>query len=336
MPRTKSTRKTRSRGTRRARSHRVPDFAREFERLDRELGDALDGTRPAGPSRAIEDWLASARTIDWAALVDRIDRVRGSERADEFGLDPDFEDLVAPFFTFLYRRWWGVVTRDIENIPASGAALVVANHAGALFPWDGAMLKVALRLDHPAARELRPLVDDFVFRTPFLASLVARVGGVRACRENGERLLEKGEVVAVFPEGVRGMRKDFRDRYRLQRFGRGGFVALALATGAPIVPAAVIGAEETHPLLGTWSWPAKLLGLPYFPLTPTFPWLGLLGLVPLPSKWSIRFGQPIRLSDGYGPEDTADPVLVDRLAEEIRETVQTMVDRERAERGGAF
>jgi 1-acyl-sn-glycerol-3-phosphate acyltransferase len=279
------------------------------------------------------EWAAS---IDWAAMIDRLDPIRGSERADEFGLDPEFEEAVAPLFTFLYRTWWNVVTHDVANVPASGPALVVANHGGALFPWDGAMLKVALRFEHPGARELRPLVDDFVFHTPFLASLVGRVGGVRACRENAERLLARGEVVAVFPEGTRGMRKLFRDRYRLQRFGRGGFVALALASGAPIVPVAIVGAEETHPLLGTWQWPAKLLGLPYFPITPTFPWLGLLGLVPLPSKWSIRFGRPIDLARRYGPEDAADPVLVDRLGEEVRETVQAMVDRDRKARGTAF
>src|SRR5262249_3883509 len=156
------------------------------------------------------------------------------------------------------------------------------------------------------------------------------------CRENGERLLRKGEVVAVFPEGVRGMRKPFRERYRLQRFGRGGFVALALEAGAPIVPVAIVGSEETHPLLGTWRWPAKPLGLPYFPITPTFPWLGLLGFVPLPSKWSIRFGKPIDLARRYGPEDAADPVLVDRLSEDVRETIQSMVDRELTTRGAAF
>ena len=336
MPRSKTTRKPRSRGTKRATVHRIPDFAGAFARLDRELGAALDATPDARGPSAVARLLEWTDSIDWAAMLDRFDRIRGSERADEFGLDPEFEEAVAPLFTFLYRTWWSVVTHDVANVPATGSALVVANHAGALFPWDGAMLKVALRFEHPAARELRPLVDDFVFQTPFLASLVGRVGGVRACRENAERLLVKGELVAVFPEGIRGMRKPFRDRYRLQRFGRGGFVALALATGAPIVPVAIVGAEETHPLLGTWRWPAKALGLPYFPITPTFPWLGVLGLVPLPSKWSIRFGRPIDLARRYGPEDAADPVLVDRLAEDVRETVQAMVNRDRKARGPAF
>jgi 1-acyl-sn-glycerol-3-phosphate acyltransferase len=305
--------------------------------LDRELEEALRANGGTiGFGRVADRWLARLGLPDLATLVEAFDRVRGSERADEFGLDPDFEELVKPFFVFLYRQWWRVDTRGLEHVPAAGPALVVANHSGTMFPYDGAMLKVALRLDHPATRELRPLVDDFVFNAPFLASLMTRVGGVRACPENAERLLRRGEVVAVFPEGMRGMKKPFGDRYHLQRFGRGGFVTLALRTGAPIIPAAVVGAEEAHPLLGTWQWPAKLLGLPYFPLTPTFPWLGLFGLVPLPSKWLIRFGEPFDFARRYRVDDAADPVLIDRLTEEVRETIQEMVDDAVQQRGSAF
>jgi len=323
-----------SRGKRRARPP-IDAFQAELARLDHELEEAIRSSEGSQP-RLLDRWLALAGLPDLATLVERIDRIRGSERADEFGLDPEFEELVKPLFVFLYRQWWRVDTQGLDRVPAQGAALLVANHSGTMFPYDGAMLKVALRIDHPAARELRPLVDDFVFHAPFLASLMTRVGGVRACPENAERLLRRGDVVCVFPEGVRGMKKSFRERYRLQRFGRGGFVALALRTGAPIVPTAVIGGEEVHPLLGTWQWPAKLLGLPYFPLTPTFPWFGLLGLVPLPSKWMIRFGEPIDLGKRFGAEDATDPVLLDRLTEEVRETIQDMVDRALQERGPAF
>jgi 1-acyl-sn-glycerol-3-phosphate acyltransferase len=299
----------------------VDRFRAELDRLDRELDDAIAKSRAGTGQGVVESWLSRLG-------------FPGSQRADEFGLDRAFEDFVAPPFVFLYRHWWRVETRGLDNVPASGPALIVANHSGALFPYDGAMLKVALRFEHPAARELRPLVHDFVFRAPLLASLMTRVGGVRASPENGERLLRRGEVVAVFPEGLRGMQKRFAKRYRLQHFGRGGFAALALKTGAPIVPAAVIGAEETYPLLGTWEWPAKLLDLPYFPLTPTFPWLGPLGLVPLPSKWILRFGEPI---DGDPlASDAADSESTQRLAEEVRETIQRMVDETLRERGAAF
>jgi 1-acyl-sn-glycerol-3-phosphate acyltransferase len=311
----------------------VDCFQTALARFDRELDDAIAKSRGARRRDGIEEWLARLRLADAAKLAETIARAGESEPTDDFGLDPAFEQLVEPLFAFLYRRWWRVETRGLDNVPASGPALVVANHSGAMFPYDGAMLKVALRLEHPAARELRPLVHDFVFEVPLLASLMARVGGVRANPQNAERLLERGEVVLVFPEGLRGMRKRFADRYRLQRFGR-GLVSLALKTATPIVPVAVIGGEEIHPLLGTWEWPAKLLGLPYLPVTPTFPWLGLLGLVPLPSKWLLRFGEPIDLRHSGG--DPADPARLDRLTDELRQTIQEMVATARRERGPAF
>lgn len=314
----------------------VDDFRRRLLHLEAEIDVAIREARGANALGALADHWRAWRSLALPALFRRLDEIRGSERADEFGLDPRFEELIAPLFEFLYRVWWRVETKGIENVPDRGGALVVANHAGALFPYDGAMLKMALRLEHRAARELRPLVDDFVFRAPFLASLLSRVGGVRACAENAERLLARGEILCVFPEGVRGMAKSFAERYRLRRFGRAGLVELALRTSAPIVPTAVVGAEEIHPLLGTWQWPARWLGLPYFPLTPTFPWLGPLGLVPLPSKWIIRFGAPIAPGERYDAKDAADPVLVGDLTEEVREAVQSMLDEELSARGSAF
>jgi 1-acyl-sn-glycerol-3-phosphate acyltransferase len=299
-------------------------FAERLSKLDSALAEEL--SRPSqGPGRAATALGALVRRA--ARILQQLDALRTSERADEFGLDPEFEELVAPFFRFLYRVWWRVTTEGIENVPAQGPVLLVANHAGALFPWDAAMLKVALRLDHPSGRELRFLAADFPFRMPFLGSLLARVGAARACRENAMALLDRGEAVVVFPEGLRGIGKPFSERYRLQRFGRGGFVTVARRTAAPILPVAIVGSEEIHPLLARWEGPARRLGLPYLPVTPTFPWLGLLGLVPLPTKWTIRFGSPLDVGAGApAPGDSAEPIWAERVAAEIRDLLQKMID----------
>jgi 1-acyl-sn-glycerol-3-phosphate acyltransferase len=218
----------------------------------------------------------------------------------------------------------------VENLPGEGPGLIVSNHSGVL-PWDGMMVKLAIRHEHPARRECRMLALDMFALLPFLAPLLARSGEVRANPENGERLLRKGELVGVFPEGVKGVGKYFKNRYRLARFGRGGFVRLALRARAPIVPCAVVGAEEIHPVIAKANWVGRPLGFPYFPITPTFPGLGPLGVVPLPSKWSIDFGDPVPLQE-YGPEAADDPILVNRLSEEVRSTIQRMIDGRLARR----
>ena len=253
-----------------------------------------------------------------------------TEEVDEFGYDRRFTQTVMPLLEFLYAVWWRVEATGVTNIPAEGPALIVANHSGVL-PWDGAMVSLAVHQEHPARRECRMLVLDMFALVPFLAPLVAQTGGVRASQENGERLLRKGELVGVFPEGVKGIGKQFKDRYKLARFGRGGFVRLALRTGAPIVPCAVVGAEEIHPLLANFGFLARAVGVPYLPLTPTFPLLGPLGFVPLPSKWSIDFADPLPV-DKYGPEAAEDPILVNRLAQEVRSILQKMIDGRLARR----
>jgi len=214
-----------------------------------------------------------------------------SDAVDEFGRDPRFAARVDPLLEFLYTRYFRVEAHGLENIPAEGRAIIVANHSGTL-PYDGAMIMYAVRRDSPDHRDVRPLVEDFVFHFPYLGTLMNRIGGVRACQENAERLLEKGQLVAVFPEGEKGVGKLYRERYRLQRFGRGGFIKLALRTGSPIIPAAVVGAEEIHPMMGKITFLARSLGVPYLPVTPTFPLLGPLGLVPLPTKWTLRLARP--------------------------------------------
>jgi len=253
-----------------------------------------------------------------------------SEEVDEFGRDAKFTETIRPLFEFLYTVWWRVEPAGVENVPAEGPALVVANHSGVL-PWDGVMITLAVRHEHPARRECRMLALDMFALLPFLAPALARTGAVRASQENGERLLRAGELVGVFPEGVKGVGKRYRDRYKLARFGRGGFVRLALRTSAPIVPCAVVGAEEIHPVLAKADWVGRPFGLPYFPITPSFPLLGPLGAVPLPAKWSIDFADPIPTAT-HGPEGAEDPILVNRLSEQVRSIIQRMIDGRLARR----
>jgi 1-acyl-sn-glycerol-3-phosphate acyltransferase len=248
-----------------------------------------------------------------------------SEEVDDFGKDPVYEERVMPLFTFLYEHYFRVECEGIGNIPDEGRCLLVANHSGTI-PLDGAMLKIAVAKEHKKHRDVRWLAEDLIFHFPFLGSFTNRVGAVRACQENAERLLSQEALVAVFPEGIKGIGKLWKERYRLQRFGRGGFIKLCLRTGTPIVPVAIVGAEETHPMLGRLQTLARTIGLPYIPVTPTFPLLGPLGLLPLPAKWKIVIGSPLRL-EGYGAEAEGDEILVGRLSEQVRGTIQGMLDR---------
>jgi 1-acyl-sn-glycerol-3-phosphate acyltransferase len=254
-----------------------------------------------------------------------------SDEVDPFGFDPVYWKKVEPIFEFLFERYWRVELEGLEHIPATGRMLLVANHSGTL-PYDGAMLKVAIERKHPSGRALRFLVEDFVFHFPFLGAFMNRIGGVRACQDNAQRLLGDEQLVVVFPEGIKGIGKLYKDRYHLQRFGRGGFIKLAMATRTPIVPVAIVGAEEIHPMLAKLKWLARPLGLPYLPVTPTFPWLGPLGALPLPSKWTIRFGAPIQLEGPAGAGED-DMLLVMQKSEDVRTTIQQMIDEMLAKRG---
>lgn len=245
------------------------------------------------------------------------------EEFDPFGRDPAFEQKVKPLFDFLYHKYWRISAHGLENVPSDGRALIVANHSGTL-AYDGTMVRMAVSVDHPSQRDVRFLVEDFVYYLPFIGSFMYRVGGVRASRDNAERLLNSGHLVAVFPEGVKGIGKYYSQRYHLQRFGRGGFIKLAIRTKSPIIPVAIIGAEEIHPLLYKSSLLAKPLGIPYVPITPTLPLLGPLGLLPLPSKWSIYFGKPIDMSR-YGPATLKDELKIHKLSEMVRQNIQDMV-----------
>ena len=262
-------------------------------------------------------------------------RVTGDYDTDEFGFDPDLTDhLLLPALRPLFQRWFRVETQGLEHVPDVGGALVVANHSGTV-PVDALMTTVALHDDHPASRRLRLLGADLVFQYPFIGSMARKLGVTLACNEDAERLLSAGELVGVFPEGFKGVGKPFSERYTLQRFGRGGFVSAALRTGVPIVPCAIVGAEEIYPMLGNARTAARLLGLPYFPITPTFPLLGPLGAVPLPSKWFIAFGEPIETAS-YGPAAADDPMVVFNLTDQVRETIQHSLYRLLLQRRSVF
>ncbi|MDO8733090.1 MAG: lysophospholipid acyltransferase family protein [Actinomycetota bacterium] len=252
------------------------------------------------------------------------DALSSSGAIDEFGFDPEFTTrLLMPLLRPLYRSWFRIDVEGVEHVPSSGAGLVVSNHAGAI-AVDAVMTQVAIHDALPTPRYLRMLVADLVFNLPVLADVASRAGHVRASVHTAETLLSRGELVGVWPEGFKGIGKPFHKRYQLQRFGRGGFISVALRTGAPLIPTAVVGSEEIYPIIGDAKGLARLLDLPYFPITPFFPWLGPLGLIPLPSKWTIRFGEPIDTSK-YGSKAADDPEVVFALADRMRDRIQQML-----------
>ncbi|MEJ7833752.1 MAG: lysophospholipid acyltransferase family protein [Nocardioides sp.] len=290
-------------------------------------------TRERHPLAAIPtaDWLAAFQHAAGEVFGDQWEpqlaaflaflrrRVTGSYAVDEYGFD---QEITQRFFMAALRpiaqKWFRIEVRGIDNIPSEGGALVVSNHSGTI-PLDGLMTMVSIH--DRAGRHLRPLGADLVFRMPLVSSLARKGGATLACHEDAERMLRGGELVGVWPEGFKGIGKPYADRYKLQRFGRGGFVSAALRTGVPIVPLAVVGAEEIYPLVGNIPALARLLGMPYIPITPFFPLLGPLGLVPLPSKWLLEFGEPIR-TDDYDEGAADDPMLVFDVTDQVRETIQ--------------
>ncbi|GAA3460916.1 lysophospholipid acyltransferase family protein [Saccharothrix longispora] len=308
------------------------------DRADRRPDGEPGGAEPGGtvtplptPERRPADW--ERRLADLLAFARR--RVRGDYEVDEFGFDRDLTDAVLmPPLRPLYEKWFRVEAIGLHNVPAEGGALIVANHSGTL-PLDALMTAFALRNDHPGHRHLRMLGADLVFKTPVLGALARKSGQTLACNPDAERLLTSGELVGVWPEGFKGIGKPFKDRYKLQRFGRGGFVSAALDTGVPIIPCSIVGAEEIYPKIGDIKALARLFGFPYFPVTPFFPLLGPLGAIPLPSKWYIEFGEPIR-TDVHGEHAADDPMLVFNLTDQVRETIQQTLYRLLAQRRNVF
>lgn len=258
-----------------------------------------------------------AKIAEFLAFLRR--RLTGDYEVDEFGYDPELTDeVILSVLRPLAEKWFRVEVRGVENIPDTGGALIVANHSGTM-PLDGLITQLIIA-DH-TNRPLRTLAADLVFQTPFVGELARKGGATLASNDDAERLLSRGNLVGVWPEGFKGIGKPFSERYKLQRFGRGGFVSAAMRTGVPIVPCSIVGAEEIYPLVGNMASLARLLGVPYIPITPFFPLLGPLGLIPLPSKWLIEFGEPIR-TDDFAEGAADDPMLVFNVTDQVRETIQ--------------
>ncbi len=262
-------------------------------------------------------------------------RLTGDYSVDEFGFDPHLTDtVVLPVLRTFFRSWFRVETSGIENLPDAGAALLVANHAGVL-PLDGLMAAVAVHDDHPAQRMLRVLANDVVVRTPLLGPAARKAGQTRACATDADQLLSRGELAVVFPEGYQGLGKRFSQRYTLRSFGDGQCVSAALRNKAPIIPCSIVGSEEIYPMIGDLTPLARLLKLPYFPITPLFPLAGAAGLIPLPSKWHIKFGAPIPTAE-FDDSAASDPMVVAELAGQVRDTIQGTLRQLQGQRRNIF
>jgi len=310
------------------------------DELSAELREALDGLRGEIRTRFPARERAPVEKIDWMALIQQIQRrvstLGMSERSgevDEFGMDEIVLRRARPLLDLLYEHYWRIELHGIDQIPDAGPCLFVANRSG-LLPYDGLMVSHAIWRMHSKLRP-RFMVADWLITLPFMQPYLARLGGVRACRENAERLIRSGDAVLVFPEGQKGAAKVFRERYRLKRFGRGGVVRVALETRVPIIPIGIVGAEEAHPILFKWGTPGRVVGLPFLPVTPTFPLLGPLGLLPLPSKWVIRIGEPISITH-LAPDAARDELLISRMNEELRSEIQVLIDTGLSDRSSVW
>jgi 1-acyl-sn-glycerol-3-phosphate acyltransferase len=280
----------------------------------RELADVLRGLWPA-----LRDRLGALTTF--RRLFD------GPGPLDAHGMDSELVARAAPALDFLLDSWWRVEVRGLEHLPA-GAAIVVANHGGR-FHWDALVIAHVLRR---AGRDLRPLLDDRALGMPIAGRAASRLGAVRATPDNALQLLSSGQLAAVFPEGSRNGERPWPDRYRIRRFGRGGFARIALQTRAPVVPCAIVGSEETAAPFARSGWLAEVLGLPLLGAAPGLP-VGPFAFLPLPSRWSIRFGTPIAPEPDAAPDDVA---AVNALAERARSALQDMLDEDVASRRSAY
>jgi 1-acyl-sn-glycerol-3-phosphate acyltransferase len=285
---------------------------------------------------AVEDLVGAFKPMRVRKLEreidDRIRRLRTDSNDygyDQYGFRADSLRRTALFSALLYRHYFRAEVHDIDRVP-EGRVLLVCNHAGQL-PFDGAMLSMALLLDAEPPRLARPMAEYWVSRLPWVSVLAARTGALVGTPENCVRMLDAGACVMVFPEGVRGMNKLYSQRYKLQRFGT-GFLRLALQTDTPIVPVALVGSEEQQPGIANLAGLARTLGMPALPITPTFPLLGPLGLMPLPVRYHFYFGEPLRFQGDSSDEDA----VIEWHVQRVRRSIEGLLERGLRERRGVF
>lgn len=293
------------------------DFVGAAIKLLEVAGKVSDGMGDVMSSRELEDRL------------ERIPSNLGPYGVDPFGFDPQYVKKVVGPAAWLYRKYFRCEAQGLENVP-EGRSLIIANHSGQL-PFDGLMIGMSMFLDGEPPRFTRSMVERFVPATPFVSPLLARCGQILGTPENCRRLLGSGESILVFPEGVRGLNKTWSQRYRLQRFGQ-GFMRLALETGTPIVPAVVIGAEEQAPTFYNAKSVGRMLGFPAFPITPTNPLFPGIGLLPLPTRYRIRFGEPMAFEGNANDEDD---VILEKVSH-VKNQMQQMIDEGLREREHIF
>ncbi len=249
---------------------------------------------------------------------------------DPFGFDPEYARPLLLLMMLVYRHWFRVETTGVEKVP-EGRVLLIANHAGNTFAWDGAMLAMSLLLDHEPPRMVRGMGEFYLTKIPFFNVFMHRVGSVVGTPENCAYLLEREEAIMAFPEGQRGFVKTWRQRYQLQRFGM-GFMRLAMETETPIVPVGIVGGEEQSPGLANVRPLGKLIGAPAFPITLGFPLLGPAGFLPLPVKYRLHYGEPLH----FQGDPSEDDATVEKKVEAVKQAIRGLIDEARRARKGWF
>jgi 1-acyl-sn-glycerol-3-phosphate acyltransferase len=289
--------------------------------VSRDVPAAIPGRRPSR-SASIFSLPSPFRAIleEVDARAARIPTRLNEYGFDAFGLDPSVSRYLSAPMVWIYRHYLRVEARGIERVP-EGPVLLIANHGGNTFAWDGAMLATSLLMEGEPPRIVRGMAEYFLPTIPFFNVFMQRCGSVVGTPENCVQLLSQGEAIMVFPEGERGFVKTYDKRYQLQRFGL-GFMRLALETGTPIVPVGIVGSEEQSPGIANLRSVGRLIGSPAFPVTATFPFLGLAGFLPLPVKFHIHFGQPLRFEGDPGEDDAH----IEQKVEVVKNDIEKLIE----------